>query len=420
MTLIMAKILIIGGGIIGLSSAYYLLQQGHQITIIDKTDMLDGCSYGNAGYVSPSHFVPLASPGIVKQGFKWMTNSKSPFYVQPRLSKSLVNWGMKFIKSANAKHVETSAIPLRDINLLSKKLYEDLCTVPGFSFYYANKGMLDFFRTDENAHHGEEMVEASKRLGLDATLLSKEDVQQMEPSLNMDIKGAVYFKCDSHMYPNKLMKDMIAFLTNNGVTIKTNEVVKSFIKEGKNIKGVITNASEYFGDYVVLAAGAWSGEVAATLNLNIPMAAGRGYSMTFEDLPFKIKQPIILSEAKVALTPMAKNKIRFGGTMEITSTNTPPRMNRVKGILESVKKYFPDADIPFPEKDEIWFGFRPCSADGLPYIGKAGKYNNLIIAGGHAMLGLSLGPATGKLVSEIINDEATSINVKAFDPDRFN
>ena len=416
----MAKILIIGGGIIGLSSAYYLLQQGHQITIIDKTDMLDGCSYGNAGYVSPSHFVPLASPGIVKQGFKWMTNSKSPFYVQPRLSKSLVNWGMKFIKSANAKHVETSAIPLRDINLLSKKLYEDLCTVPGFSFYYANKGMLDFFRTDENAHHGEEMVEASKRLGLDATLLSKEDVQQMEPSLNMDIKGAVYFKCDSHMYPNKLMKDMIAFLTNNGVTIKTNEVVKSFIKEGKNIKGVLTNTSEYFGDYVVLAAGAWTGEVAATLNLNIPMAAGRGYSMTFEDLPFKIKQPIILSEAKVALTPMAENKIRFGGTMEITSTNTPPRMNRVKGILESVKKYFPDADIPFPEKDEIWFGFRPCSADGLPYIGKAGKYNNLIIAGGHAMLGLSLGPATGKLVSEIINDEATSINVKAFDPDRFN
>ena len=117
---------------------------------------------------------------------------------------------------------------------------------------------------------------------------------------------------------------------------------------------------------------------------------------------------------------MAKNKIRFGGTMEITSTNTPPRMNRVKGILESVKKYFPDADIPFPEKDKIWFGFRPCSADGLPYIGKAGKYNNLVIASGHAMLGLSLGPATGKLVSEIINDEATSINVKAFDPDRFN
>lgn len=416
----MANIIIIGGGIIGLSSAYYLLQQGHQTTIIDKTDMLDGCSYGNAGYVSPSHFVPLASPGIVKQGFKWMTNSKSPFYVQPRLSKSLVNWGMKFSKSANPRHVAASAIPLRDINLLSKKLYEDLCTIPGFSFYYASKGMLDFFKTDESAHHSEEMVEASKRLGLDVTLLSKEEVQQMEPSLNMDIKGAVYFKCDAHMYPNKLMKDMIAFLANNGVAIKTNEEVKSFINEGKNIKGVQTNASEYLGDYVVLAAGAWSGEVAAKLNLNIPMVGGRGYSMTYEDLQFKIKQPIILSEAKVAITPMAENKIRFGGTMEITSTSTPPRMNRVKGILESVKKYFPDAEIPFPEKDKIWFGFRPCSADGLPYIGKTEKYNNLVVASGHAMLGLSLGPATGKLVSEIINDEATSIDVKAFDPDRFN
>lgn len=414
------NIIIIGGGIIGLSSAYYLLKQGHQITIIDRTNMLDGCSYGNAGYVSPSHFVPLASPGIVKQGFKWMTNSKSPFYVQPRLSKSLINWGMKFIKSANAAHVETSAIPLRDINLLSKQLYEDLCKIPGFNFYYANKGMLDFFRTDENVHHAEEMVEASKKLGLDATLLNKQEVEQIEPGLNMDIKGAVYFKCDSHMYPNKLMKDMIAFLTSNGVTIKTGEEVKSFIKESNIIKGVRTNDSEYFGDQIVIAAGAWSGELASNLNLNIPMVGGRGYSMTFEDLPFKIKQPIILSEAKVALTPMAENKIRFGGTMEITSTNTPPRMNRVKGILESVKKYFPDVEIPFPEKDKIWFGFRPCSADGLPYIGKVGKYKNIVIASGHAMLGLSLGPATGKLVSEIINEEQTSIDIKAFNPDRFN
>jgi len=416
----MANIIIIGGGIIGLSSAYYLLHQGHQITIIDKTNMLDGCSYGNAGYVSPSHFVPLASPGIVKQGFKWMANSKSPFYVQPRLSKSLFNWGMKFIKSATKANVESSAIPLRDINLLSKQLYEDLCHVPGFSFYYANKGMLDFFKTDENAHHAEQMVAASKDLGLDAVLLNKQEVEQMEPGLNMDIKGAVYFKCDAHMYPNKLMRDMIAYLSKNGVTIKTGEEVKGFIKEGNNIKGVKTNNAEYFGEHIVLAAGAWSGEVAAMLQLNIPMVGGRGYSMTFEDLPFKIKQPIILSEARVALTPMAENKIRFGGTMEITSTNTPPRMNRVKGILESVKKYFPDAEIPFPEKDKIWYGFRPCSADGLPYIGKVSKYNNLLIASGHAMLGLSLGPATGKLVSEIISDKTTSIDVKAFNPDRFN
>ena len=213
---------------------------------------------------------------------------------------------------------------------------------------------------------------------------------------------------------------MIAYLRNSGVSIITGEEVKTFIKERNNIKGVRTSSSEYLGEHFVLAAGAWSGEVASILQLNIPMVGGRGYSMTFEDLAFKIQQPIILSEARVALTPMAENKIRFGGTMEITSTNTPPRMNRVKGILESVKIYFPDVEIPFPEKDKIWFGFRPCSADGLPYIGKVSKYNNLVIASGHAMLGLSLGPATGKLVSEIINDEPTSINIRTFNPDRFN
>src|ERR1035438_7772006 len=157
----MANIIIIGGGVIGLCSAYYLNQNGHNVTLIDKTDMLDSCSYGNAGYVSPSHFVPLASPGIVKQGFKWMTNSKSPFYVQPRLSMSLINWGMKFIKSATKANVENSAIPLRDISLLSKKLYEDLCNVPGFDFYYEKKGMLDFFQTEENEHHAETIVETS-------------------------------------------------------------------------------------------------------------------------------------------------------------------------------------------------------------------------------------------------------------------
>ena len=169
----------------------------------------------------------------------------------------------------------------------------------------------------------------------------------------------------------------------------------------------------------MLAGGAWSGEIAATLGLRIPLVGGRGYSLTYEDLPFKISRPIILSEARVALTPMASNKIRMGGTMEITGLRTPPRMNRVIGILDAVKKYFPAAGIPFPEKERIWYGFRPCSADGLPYIGKVLPYKNLVVASGHAMLGLSLAPATGKLVSEIINQEPLSVPIHRFDPSRF-
>ncbi len=416
----MASVIIIGGGIIGVCSAYHLLQQGHQITILDKGDMLDGCSYGNAGYICPSHFVPMATPGIVKQGFKWMANSKSPFYVQPSMSMSLVDWGFKFIKAATKKHIENSAVPLRDIALLSKRLYEDLIGIAGFDFGYEKKGLLDVFKTEVNAHHGEEIVKASKALGLDAELLTKEEVQQMEPDVEMDIKGAVYYTCDAHLYPNKLMKDMIAWLKLNNANIRAKEEVNEFIFEGNRIKGVKTNSSEYFAEHIVLATGAWSREVAAKLKLKIPLVGGRGYSVTFENSPYKVNHPIILSEARVAITPMAQNKIRFGGTMEITSLNTPPKMNRVKGILEAVKKYIPEFDLPMPSQDEIWYGYRPCSADGLPYIGKVSKYKNLVVATGHSMLGLSLGAGTGKLVSEIISDQPTSMNITPFNPERFN
>lgn len=414
----MSSVILIGGGIIGLCSAYYLQQEGHTVTVIDQSDMQDGCSYGNAGYLSPSHFIPLATPGIVKQGFKWMLNAKSPFYVQPRLNANLINWGLKFIKSATHEHGKRSAIPLRDISLLSKKLYEDLSVAPGYNFYYEQKGMIEFFQTHTNANHAVEMVNQSNELGLEAVLLNKEEVQQLEPDLKIDVLGGIHFKCDAHLYPNKLMSDLKKDLQNKGVIFVLNEVVKEFIIEKNVVKGARSTDKEFFADELVLATGALTGDLAKKLNLKIPMIGGRGYSVTFDNPPFKVHHPIILTEARVAITPMAGSKVRFGGTMEITSFKSPPKLKRVEGIFESVKKYFPDFDLEVP-RDKIWYGYRPCSADGLPYIGRSGKYSNLVIASGHAMLGLSLGAATGKLVSEIIGGKQPSVDLVAFNPDRF-
>ncbi len=146
---------------------------------------------------------------------------------------------------------------------------------------------------------------------------------------------------------------------------------------------------------------------------------GRGYSVTLEDSPYKINHPAVLIEGRVALTPMDGNKIRFGGTMEITSTQTPPRMARVEGILNAVESFFPEFKVPMPSVDKIWYGYRPCSADGLPYLGRTKKWKNVVFATGHAMVGLSLGAGTGKIVSEIINEEPCSMNIAPFDPDRF-
>jgi D-amino-acid dehydrogenase len=414
------EVVIIGGGINGLSSAYYLQEAGHQVTIIDQTDITNNCSYGNAGYICPSHFVPLATPGIVQQGLKWMLNSKSPFYIQPRLSKSLIQWGWHFMRSATEAKVEAAAIPLRDYALFSQQLYTDWTKLPQFNFAYEHKGLLEIFQTaavEEHAHH---TVEKANQLGLTGTkMISKAELDAMEPAHPINAKGAIYFACDAHLYPQKMMHQLIADLKIKGVRFALKETVIDFEKKHNAISKVITNKAAYNADAVVLASGAWSRELAEKLNINIPLVGGRGYSITLEDSPYMMNHPSVLVEGRIALTPMDGNKMRFGGTMEITSTNTPPKLNRVKGIVEAVKKYFPTFDIPLPNIEDVWFGYRPCSADGLPYVGRTKKCTNLIMATGHAMVGMSLGAATGKIVAEIIQEQQPSIDIAIYNPERF-
>ena len=412
------KAVVIGGGIIGLSSAFYLQQSGWEVTVLDKSDFQNNCSYGNAGYICPSHFVPLAKPGIVSQGLRLMTNPTSPFYIQPRFSWPLIDWGMKFVRAAKQQKVEAAAVPLRDIALLSMRCYDDWKQLPEFDFYYEKKGILELYQTPKEAHHAEETVIKAKQLGLDTDLLTGEQVQQMESHTKVNALGAIYFKCDAHCYPNDLMKNLLAYLKNKGVQLRKDEPVISFEKNRTGIQKVITAKGAYDADVVVLATGSWTNSMAALLRLNIPMVAGRGYSVTTEDQKFRVNYPSVLIEGRVAITPM-DGRTRFGGTMEITSLDAPARMARVRGILSAVKRFFPEFDVPMPSPDKVWYGYRPCSADGLPYLGRAGKLENLIIATGHSMLGLSLGPGTGKLVAEIANETAPSMDIRPFRAERY-
>lgn len=414
------KVTIIGGGIIGLSSAWFLNESGHEVTVIDKTDMLGNCSYGNAGYVCPSHFVPLATPGIVTQGLKWMWNSKSPFYVQPRLDINLIKWGWKFMQVATEQHVEKAAIPLRDIALLSQYWYEQWDQSTLFDFSYEHKGLLEIFKTAKGAEKCKLLCERAQELGLlDTSMLSRDQLQALEPQTEIDALGALFFKCDAHLYPNKLMHQLLEILAQKGVKLIKEEEVIGFEKKGKKITAVKTVHGNYPTDEVVLSSGSWSRELAAKLNIDLLLMPGRGYSITLEDSPYHINHPSVLVEGRVALTPMDGNKIRFGGTMEITSTKTPPRMNRVQGIVDAVKTVYSQFDIALPPNEKIWYGYRPCSADGLPYIGRTKQWDNLVMATGHAMVGLSLGAGTGKLVSEIIEGKALSMDISPFHPNRF-
>lgn len=414
------KATIIGGGIVGLSTAYYLNRSGWDVTILEKGDFLDNCSYGNCGYICPSHFIPLATPGIVKQGLKWMWNSKSPFYVQPRLDWNLINWGLKFMKSATEKHVSDSAVPLRDIAFLSKREYEGWLKQPGFDFAYEKKGLLEIFQTEAAAEHAHHTVEKGLEIGLEGTrLLNREELLAMEPNVKINGIGAIYFNCDAHCYPNKLMSELLQDLRTRGVKLITGAGVTGFETSKGKVTKVITADQHFEQDEVIMATGSWGRETAELLGIKIPLMPGRGYSVTLENSPYKLIHPAVLVEGRAAITPMDGNKIRFGGTMEITSHKTPPRMNRVQGILDAVKRFFPEFDVPMPAMENIWYGYRPCSADGLPYIGRVKKYENLTVATGHSMLGLSLGAGTGLLVDEIVNGRKASMDISPFSVERF-
>ncbi|MGZ3871399.1 MAG: NAD(P)/FAD-dependent oxidoreductase [Mucilaginibacter sp.] len=414
----MSKAIIIGGGVIGLFSAYYLHKSGWEVEVLEQGDLTDNCSFGNAGMVTPSHFVPLASPGIVEQGIRWMFNSKSPFYVKPSLNRDLIGWGLKFVKSATKKHVERSAGGLRDISLLSRSLYHEFEKESGIDFGLQDKGILMLFKSPQVEEEEIHMAEKATNLGLDAQYLTPAETRKLQPDIELDILGAVHYHCDSHMSPNKLMNGLVKYLEAAGVNIHRNtEVIKINHDQGRIIS-VSSKDGEFTGDKYLIAGGSWSPAIAKMADLNVPLMPGKGYSFMVDHPVKPMRIPSILCEARVAITPM-NGGIRFGGTMEIGRINKQVNMNRVTGIVESVPKYFPDFKLPVPDQKDVWFGFRPCSPDGLPYIGMSGKYKNLAIATGHAMIGLGLAPATGKLIADAFNGNNPVINTSMFDPGRY-
>jgi D-amino-acid dehydrogenase len=415
----MSKVLIIGGGIIGLSSAYYLSKAGYDVTILDKGDLTDNCSFGNAGMIVPSHFVPLAAPGMISQGIRWMFNSKSPFYVRPSLNPDLFSWGIKFLKNANTRHVERSAVPLTELSLLSKSLYQELASEPDFDFGLKEKGILMFYKTDKAAEEEAHLAQKGRELGLDMQVLNVAECLALQPELGLNVLGAVHYRCDAHLYPNHLMFSLLQYLVKKGVKIARNHEVTSIETTGGSITKVFTGDKAWAADHYIIAGGSWSPSVAKLVKIKIPLMPGKGYSFMVKEQQQRMQIPALLAEARVAITPM-NGHLRYGGTMELDQINTRININRVQGIVNAIPQYFPDLHPELPAEKDIWYGFRPSSPDGLPYIGRSSKYNNLVIATGHGMMGLSLGPATGLLVSQVVNNTKTVIAIEPFSANRFN
>lgn len=413
-------VIIVGAGVIGLCSAYYLNKKGFRVTILDNTDGTDNCSYGNAGFFSPSHLIPLASPGIINQGLRWMMRSDSPFYIKPKLDRDFMSWGLKFHRAATKSKVDTAAPILNELLMNSRQLIEEMLAVESIDAGLSNKGLMIYCKTQHALDEEVKVGELAQKYGQDIEVLSSDQAKEINPGLELDVKGAVLFKNDASITPHIFMTKLKELLLENGVAINHNvQVNKLVIGKSGSVERIVANNEEHVADEYVIATGAWSRDLMKQVDIKLPMQAGKGYSFMLESPKVSLNTCAILNEARVAVTPM-KHGLRFAGTMEINGMDLSINKKRVQGMINAISEFFPQLSKEDFENIEPWAGLRPCSPDGLPYMGRTKKYNNLLVASGHAMLGVSLAPVTGKLISQLVANEKTETDLTLLDVERYN
>jgi D-amino-acid dehydrogenase len=414
-------IVIVGGGVVGLCSAYYALKRGHEVVVLERGKAgHDSCSLGNAGLVVPSHVVPLAAPGMIGQGLRWMWNPESPFYIKPRLDSGLVAWAWRFWRASTKARAQGAMPVLCALNLRSRQLFEDLARgEDAMEFGLKQRGLLMLFKTEEAMREEVEAARHAEALGLKIEILDAKGVAAMEPGVTLDVVGAVYYGDDCMLTPQVFIEGLEKKIVAMGGEIRWESGVRDFEKTGGRITGArLEGGDRVNGDEFVLASGVWSEEVAKRLGLSLPMEAGKGYSVTVERPPAMPTRPALLMEARVAVTPMGET-LRFAGTMELAGRDTRVNPRRVRGMVKSVPEYMPAFRREDFEGCEPWAGLRPCSPDGLPYLGRTKGWSNLVVACGHAMLGLSMGPVTGDLVARLVSGEDTDLDIDLLAPERY-
>lgn len=429
----------VGAGSIGLHAAYHLALRGHRVTVVEAQPAVrDGASFGNAGFVVPSHFIPLAAPGIVGRGLRWLFDPTSPFYVKPQFSADLLHWGIQFVRSANAERVRQNSPTILALNLQSRELWNALISELPVPVDFEQTGLLMLCRTEQGLDKEALIADQANELGLRASVLTATEVRQREPDIELAIAGATFFPDDARMNPQALMQALQAHLASMNVTFRFGTSAERVKLSRGRVVGLVVAADmgsqghnrrhspETIGareeilpvDHLVLANGSWAVELAHSLGARLLLQPGKGYTLTANTQSQRLRAASILVEASIAASTLG-NQLRIGGAMELSGFASPNNSRRIAGIRHAAQQYFPALDKGALEHASIWSGLRPLSPDGLPYLGRAPKATNAIIATGHAMMGFSAGPATGRTIAELVSGEKPTINIERMSVDRY-
>jgi D-amino-acid dehydrogenase len=414
-------VLIIGGGVIGVCAAYYLAERGARVTLVEQGDIAAGSSYGNAGLIVPSHSIPLATPGALKSGLRWILDPESPLYIKPRLNLDLLNWLLKFTAACRTEPMRRAIPVLRDLGAASVALYEELAEeLGGLKYGYHRTGLLQIFKTPAGLAEAKEEAHLLNEMGVNVEVLDGDGLRALEPKIRPDILGGLRFPGDAHFTPAEFVQQLACCAERKGARLSTRTEVLGFEVQGRKITTVRTTRGDWHPDEVILAAGAWSPVVARDLRLNLPIQPAKGYSITVKRPANAPTMPLLLGETKVAVTPMISPDgptLRFAGTLELAGLDMSITQRRVEAVRLAPREYL--LEMEETPVVEVWRGLRPCTPDGLPILGRAPACENLIVAAGHAMVGMSLGPITGKLVAQLVCDESPSMDLKLLRAERF-
>lgn len=408
--------IIIGAGVVGVCSAYYLAKRGRKVTILERGKIEEGASKGNAGIIALGH-PPLPRPGLVWKTIKWMLDGGSPLYVPPRIDFGLFAWMWNFRKACTASHFAECMRILAEYGWETGKCWDSIVADEKIDCEYHTTGWMDVFRTKEGMDHGMLEADLLRKHGFNVDILGGDELRKREPAFRKEVVGAAHYTDSRFANPGKFVTRLAERVREMGVEIITDAEVSRIDVDQGTFKGVRTSTGQsYSADNLVLAAGVWTDPLAKSLGVKIPMQAGKGYHVNLTPPDPCTSVSCVLNETYVAVTPMGGG-LRLAGTVELSGTNHRMMRKRLDMLSAGARDYLVGID-----KTRIvtsWCGLRPCTADGLPVIDWAPRVKNVFIATGHAKYGFAYGPITGRLVSESILDGKPSLDTTPMRADRF-
>lgn len=360
--------------------------------------------------------MPLPMPGMLLKSIGWLTDPESPLYIKPELSVTLFRWLLRFLLSMNRKQMMTSVEALTAISKQSLALYKELARTTDKPFSFEQKGLFMVTQTEDGFRYAQTEMELVASQGIPGQLMNEEEARAFEPSLTKRIRGGVFFNEEAHAEPLQVTQTLAHEAKKLGAQIIPKAEVIDFQLGSGGIAAARTTRGIFKADQFVLATGSWSPRIAQTLHLRVPVLGGKGYAIITDPLTPNPQRPMMLVEKKVAVTPR-NGTLRLAGTLELVNQDETFTTRRVEAIVRGAREF-----MNVPEKiayHEIWRGLRPCTPDGVPIIGRTGRYPNLILATGHQMLGLQSATGTGKLVADIATGRPTDVDPKPFRATRF-